>query len=109
MSTNEKNDAVAKRATRALVGNYRPQPIALVRGKGCELFDADGTRYLDMMGGIATTCLGCITNPLRVRFRRSIPMKYLGEKTTPATRARPGAVCWTREVHRYRRGLPPDD
>jgi len=41
-----------------LVGNYAPAPIALVRGEGCRLFDADGKSYLDLMGGIATCALG---------------------------------------------------
>jgi acetylornithine/N-succinyldiaminopimelate aminotransferase len=48
----------AERAEQALVGNYRPQPITLVRGEGCALFDAEGREYLDMMGGIATAGLG---------------------------------------------------
>jgi predicted acetylornithine/succinylornithine family transaminase len=41
-----------------LVPNYRPQPITLVRGEGCTLWDADDNEYLDMMGGIATAALG---------------------------------------------------
>jgi len=52
------NAAIAERASKALVANYRPAPISLVRGEGCWLFDADGRRYLDLMGGIATTVLG---------------------------------------------------
>jgi predicted acetylornithine/succinylornithine family transaminase len=46
------------RTGRALVGNYARQPLALVRGEGMYLWDADGRRYLDLMGGIATTVLG---------------------------------------------------
>jgi adenosylmethionine-8-amino-7-oxononanoate aminotransferase len=34
-----------------------PQPIA-VGGKGVELFDRDGKRYLDASGGAAVSCLG---------------------------------------------------
>ncbi len=52
------NDAVAQQAGEVLVGNYRPQPITIVRGEGCHLFDAEGRRYLDLMGGIATAALG---------------------------------------------------
>ncbi|MEM9175455.1 MAG: acetylornithine transaminase [Myxococcota bacterium] len=55
MSTNE---AIADRGRDVLVGNYAPQPIALVRGEGCWLFDAEGNRFLDLMGGIATATLG---------------------------------------------------
>jgi acetylornithine/N-succinyldiaminopimelate aminotransferase len=52
------NAAIAGRAGEALVANYRPAPISLLRGEGCWLFDAEGRRYLDLMGGIATTVLG---------------------------------------------------
>jgi acetylornithine/succinyldiaminopimelate/putrescine aminotransferase len=52
------NANLAELGTQVLVGNYRPQPIALVRGEGCRLFDADGAEFLDLMGGIATTVVG---------------------------------------------------
>src|SRR5262245_34635810 len=29
---------------------YEPFPLTIVRGEGCELWDADGHRYLDFMG-----------------------------------------------------------
>jgi predicted acetylornithine/succinylornithine family transaminase len=45
-------------ADQALMKNYRPQPIVLERGKGCEVWDAAGTRYLDMTAGIAVCGLG---------------------------------------------------
>ncbi len=35
----------------------RPQRV-LVRGEGAHLWDADGHRYLDLLGGIATSALG---------------------------------------------------
>jgi acetylornithine/N-succinyldiaminopimelate aminotransferase len=41
-----------------LYGNYRPAPIAFVRGQGCELFDADGQRYLDLCAGVAVCSVG---------------------------------------------------
>jgi acetylornithine/N-succinyldiaminopimelate aminotransferase len=41
-----------------LLGNYKRAPVTFVSGKGCELFDADGNAYLDMIGGIATCALG---------------------------------------------------
>lgn len=53
-----RNEEWAERFVRVLTPNYRPQPIALVRGEGCRLFDADGRGYLDLMGGIATAVLG---------------------------------------------------
>lgn len=53
-----KNREWADRAARVLVGNYKQQPIAIVRGEGCYVFDADGRRFLDMIAGIATVGLG---------------------------------------------------
>jgi predicted acetylornithine/succinylornithine family transaminase len=41
-----------------LVKNYRQQPIVLERGRGCEVWDRAGTRYLDMTAGIAVCGLG---------------------------------------------------
>ncbi len=52
------NEALAERAKKVLVGNYKQQPIAIVRGEGCHVWDADGGRYLDMIAGIATVGLG---------------------------------------------------
>jgi len=52
------NAAILDQFEEVLVGNYAPAPIALVRGEGCRLYDADGRSYLDMMAGIATTGLG---------------------------------------------------
>ncbi|RYE92489.1 MAG: acetylornithine/succinylornithine family transaminase [Myxococcales bacterium] len=41
-----------------LYGNYRPAPFVLSHGRGCELFDTEGRRYLDMMAGVAVCALG---------------------------------------------------
>ena len=38
------NSAWAERAQKALTPNYRQQPIALVRGEGTRVWDADGLR-----------------------------------------------------------------
>ena len=45
-------------ADKVLVKNYRQQPIVLERGRGCEVWDVSGTRYLDMTAGIAVCGLG---------------------------------------------------
>jgi len=39
-------------------GVYRPQPIALVRGEGARLWDADGREYIDCMSGHGVLNLG---------------------------------------------------
>jgi predicted acetylornithine/succinylornithine family transaminase len=41
-----------------LIQNYRQAPIVLARGRGAELWDTDGKRYLDMTAGIAVCALG---------------------------------------------------
>jgi predicted acetylornithine/succinylornithine family transaminase len=45
-------------ADQVFVKNYRQQPIVLERGRGCEVWDRNGTRYLDMTAGIAVCGLG---------------------------------------------------
>jgi predicted acetylornithine/succinylornithine family transaminase len=45
-------------AKQSLLGNYRQPPFVLVRGRGCEVWDADGRRYLDLAAGIAVCSLG---------------------------------------------------
>lgn len=41
-----------------LMSNYTTPSITLVKGKGSIVFDADGKKYIDMLGGIATNILG---------------------------------------------------
>ena len=43
---------------KTLQPNYVTPPISLVRGKGVIVYDADGKKYLDFLGGIATNLLG---------------------------------------------------
>ncbi len=47
--------AVAKRR---LYANYKPAPFVLVRGKGCELFDVEDERWLDLCAGVAVCSVG---------------------------------------------------
>jgi acetylornithine aminotransferase len=42
----------------AMMNNYGTPPLALVRGAGAEVWDADGNRYLDLLAGIAVNSLG---------------------------------------------------
>jgi len=41
-----------------LIPTYKKMPIALVRGEGCYVWDADDNRYLDFYGGHCVTALG---------------------------------------------------
>ena len=52
------NQELVQRAQAVLFQNYRTQPVALVRGEGTYVWDADGKRYLDFIGGIATVSVG---------------------------------------------------
>ncbi len=45
-------------AQKRLYPNYKPAPIVVSRGKGCELFDVDGRRWLDLCAGVAVCSVG---------------------------------------------------
>src|SRR5450755_4754524 len=45
-------------AKRRLYANYKPSPIVFSRGKGCEMFDVGGRRYLDLCAGVAVSAVG---------------------------------------------------
>ena len=46
------------RYSRALMNTFGPPKAVLVRGEGPYVWDADGRRYLDLLGGIAVNVLG---------------------------------------------------
>ncbi len=52
------NAELGERWQGALMNNYGAPLLPLVRGEGTTVWDADGTRYLDFVGGIATNALG---------------------------------------------------
>ena len=52
------NKSMIKRWNNSLQNNYGAPAIALVKGKGIVVSDADGNQYLDFLGGIATNILG---------------------------------------------------
>jgi predicted acetylornithine/succinylornithine family transaminase len=45
-------------ADQVLLKNNKPQPVVFERGRGCEVWDRAGNRYLDMTAGIAVCGLG---------------------------------------------------
>ena len=47
-----------KRFEAALMPNYGVPPVAISRGAGCRVWDADGREYLDLIAGIAVSSLG---------------------------------------------------
>ena len=52
------NDGFRERWRHALMDNYGTPGLALVRGSGAEVWDADGRRYLDLVSGVAVNALG---------------------------------------------------
>jgi acetylornithine aminotransferase len=47
-----------RRYSRAVMDTFGPPQRVLVRGEGAYVWDADGRRYLDLLGGIAVNVLG---------------------------------------------------
>lgn len=52
------NADLQRRWSASMMHNYGVPPLALVRGEGCYVWDAEGNRYLDLLAGIATSSLG---------------------------------------------------
>jgi acetylornithine/N-succinyldiaminopimelate aminotransferase len=52
------SEALLQAAEAHLYPNYRQPPMIVVRGRGSELWDAEGRRYLDLYAGIAVSTLG---------------------------------------------------
>ncbi|MGW4688638.1 acetylornithine transaminase [Streptomyces sp. NPDC004244] len=52
------NQEYAARWQAALTNNYGTPAVALVRGEGAQVWDADGKQYTDLVGGIAVNALG---------------------------------------------------
>ena len=53
-----KNAQISTAWKKALQDNYGVPSISLVKGKGSEVYDVEGKKYLDLLGGIATNVLG---------------------------------------------------
>ncbi|MFD9035607.1 acetylornithine transaminase [Streptomyces sp. NPDC059567] len=52
------NAELTQRWQGSLMDNYGTPRLPLVRGEGAKVWDADGTEYLDFVGGIAVNALG---------------------------------------------------
>ncbi len=51
-------ESLQKRFAAAIMPNYGVPPVAIIRGEGCLVQDADGREYLDLIAGIAVSSLG---------------------------------------------------
>lgn len=52
------NQRLSQRWQGSMMDNYGTPALSLVRGDGARVWDADGTEYLDFVGGIAVNALG---------------------------------------------------
>lgn len=53
-----KTDEIVLLHSKYLMNTYKRYPIAVVKGKGVKIWDAEGREYLDFLGGIAVNVLG---------------------------------------------------
>jgi acetylornithine/N-succinyldiaminopimelate aminotransferase len=53
-----RNDELLARYQRSVMGVFGLPPLVLSHGDGCYVWDVDGNRYLDLVGGIAVNALG---------------------------------------------------
>jgi acetylornithine aminotransferase/acetylornithine/N-succinyldiaminopimelate aminotransferase len=51
-------DQIAELEKRVLLPTYDRLPILAVRGEGCYIYDENGKKYLDFLGGLAVNSLG---------------------------------------------------
>src|SRR5690606_22685876 len=51
-------DELVELAHQFLYPNYRQPPLVLQRGRGVEVWDVEGKRYLDFLAGVAVNALG---------------------------------------------------
>jgi acetylornithine/N-succinyldiaminopimelate aminotransferase len=51
-------ESLQKRFAATIMPNYGVPPVAISRGAGCLVWDADGREYLDLIAGIAVSSLG---------------------------------------------------
>ena len=70
------NQQILKLTKRYVANTYTRFPMALVRGKGARVWDADGKEYLDFVAGIAVNNLGH-NHPAVVRAIRQQAAKLL--------------------------------
>ncbi len=56
--TTPTSDELQQRYAASLMNTFGPPQLVLTRGEGPYVWDAEGTRYLDLLGGIAVNALG---------------------------------------------------
>jgi acetylornithine/N-succinyldiaminopimelate aminotransferase len=97
-----------ERYAESLMNTFGPPKLTLVRGSGAHVWDADGTEYVDLLGGIAVNALGhahpalveAVTTQLSTlghvsNFFATGPQVELAEKLLTLLGAGPGKVFFT--------------
>src|SRR3989337_205371 len=86
------NRGVAKLTDKYVANTYARYPVALVRGKGARVWDADGKEYLDFVAGIAVNNLGhChagVARATQAQARKLIHVSNLYHIAPQATKSR---------------------
>jgi acetylornithine/N-succinyldiaminopimelate aminotransferase len=54
----QSNKSAIEAGKQVLIGNYGRLPVAMVRGSGSRLWDADGKQYIDLFAGFGAAILG---------------------------------------------------
>jgi acetylornithine/N-succinyldiaminopimelate aminotransferase len=98
----------SERYAASLMNTFGPPKLTLVRGQGTHVWDADGTEYVDLLGGIAVNALGhnhpalvsAVTEQLGTlghisNFFTSPQQVELAEKLLSLLDAGPGKVFFT--------------
>ena len=76
-----------------LLPTYRKMPLALVRGDGSYVWDADGKRYLDFYGGHCVTLLGhCPPRVVEALHRQANHLLFYSNVAYSDVRARAAAA-----------------
>ncbi|WP_432940452.1 acetylornithine transaminase [Kribbella sp. CA-253562] len=107
-TTSSTGAALTERYTHSLMNTFGPPKKVLVRGEGAYLWDADGKKYLDLLGGLAVNSLGhahpfvvsAVTSQLTTlghvsNFFASAPQIALAEKLLSLIDAPGGKVFFT--------------
>lgn len=75
------NQEIITKSTASFIGTYTRFPVAMVKGQGCTLTDADGREYLDFLSGIAVCGLGhchpAVTNAICEQAGRLVHVSNL--------------------------------
>ena len=76
-----KNRDILKLTDKYVANTYARYPVALVRGKGTRVWDADGKEYLDFVAGIAVNNLGhshpAVVRAIQAQARKLIHVSNL--------------------------------